>query len=102
MDEEKGEAGLGSLLRFNEGGSESTFTRNWHHHLMTSPRVLALAMAALLLPASALACVPATKLEGSLSIPYCDPQADAGTCLPGGEAVFNALAALSGKGDGGN
>ena len=61
---------------------------------MNSPRLLALALAALLQPASALACVPATKLEGTLSIPYCDPQADADTCVPGGEAVFNALEAL--------
>ena len=61
---------------------------------MNSPRLLALAIAALLLPASALACVPATKLEGTLSIPYCDPQGNADKCVPGGEAVFNALAAL--------
>ena len=61
---------------------------------MNSPTLLALAMAALLLPASALACVPTTKLEGTLSIPYCDPQADADKCVPGGEAVFNALEAL--------
>lgn len=61
---------------------------------MNSPRLLALAMAALLLPASASACVPATKLEGTLSIPYCDPNADADTCVPGGQAVFDALEAL--------
>ena len=61
---------------------------------MNSPRLLALAIAALLLPASTLACVPATKLEGTLSIPYCDPEADAAKCVPGGEAVFNALEAL--------
>ena len=61
---------------------------------MNSPRALALTMAALLLPASALACVPTAKLEGTLSIPHCDPQADADTCVPGGEAVFKALEAL--------
>lgn len=61
---------------------------------MNSPRALALTMAALLLPASALACVPATKLKGTLSIPYCDPQGNADKCVPGGEAVFKALEAL--------
>ena len=51
-------------------------------------------MAALLLPASALACVPATKLEGTLSIPFCDPEADADKCVTGRQAVYEATEAL--------
>lgn len=61
---------------------------------MNSSLVLALAIAALLLPASALACVPAAKLDGTLSIPYCDPNADADNCVPAGKAVYDALEAL--------
>lgn len=61
---------------------------------MKSSRVLALAIAALLLPASALACVPATKLEGSLPIPLCDPEVDPAKCIPGHQAVYEAMEAL--------
>ena len=61
---------------------------------MTSFPVLALAIAALLSPATAFACVPAKALEGTLSIPTCDPKADAGDCVPGQQAVYEALEAL--------
>ena len=61
---------------------------------MNSSRVLALAMAALLLPASALACDPAIKLEGTLAIPVCDPEAEPDTCVPGHQAVHAAMEAL--------
>jgi len=61
---------------------------------MKSSRVLAIAIATLLLPASALACVPSTKLEGSLPIPLCDPEANADKCIPGHQAVYEAMQAL--------
>ena len=61
---------------------------------MSSFPVLALAIAALLSPATAFACVPAKALEGTLSIPTCDPKADAGDCVPGQQAVYEALEAL--------
>lgn len=51
-------------------------------------------MAAILLPTSALACDPAIKLEGTLAIPVCDPQAEADTCVPGHVALYEAMEAL--------
>lgn len=61
---------------------------------MKKSRVLAIAIAALLLPTSALACDPAKNLEGTLAIPVCDPDAGADKCLPGHEAVYAAMEAL--------
>ena len=61
---------------------------------MNSLRVLALAMAAILLPVPTLACVPSAKLEGTLSIPFCDPVGNADTCVPGHQAVYEAMEAL--------
>ena len=60
---------------------------------MNPIRLLCLAIASLL-PAAALACVDARLLEGSLSIPQCDPESAGRDCVPGGKAVFDALQAL--------
>ena len=58
------------------------------------PIALALALAVLLLPMPAPACVAANALEGTLLIPHCDTESDAGNCIPGHQAVYEALEAL--------
>ena len=61
---------------------------------MMGIRRASLAIALAVLPAVACACGEATGLEGTLTIPQCDPAAAADGCVPGVRAVFEALEAL--------
>ena len=52
-----------------------------------------LALVALLVPGAGLACGKANRLEGTLSIPQCDP-ATSTTCIPAAEALYQATTAF--------
>ena len=52
-----------------------------------------LALVALLVPGAGLACGKANRLEGTLSIPQCDP-ATSTTCIPAAEALYQAITAF--------
>lgn len=56
--------------------------------------LIAFSAAVLFLPTLALACVAANALEGTFSIPHCDAESDAANCIPGHQAVYEALEAL--------
>lgn len=61
---------------------------------MTTPKIIALALATLALAAPTMACEPAKALKGTISIPICDPGAKGDVCIPGHEAVYAAMEAL--------
>lgn len=61
---------------------------------MKTYRSLCIAIAALLLPGPALACAETQALEGALSIPQCDREANGAECVSGGKAAYDALEAL--------
>ncbi|MGY1410747.1 MULTISPECIES: hypothetical protein [unclassified Luteimonas] len=57
-------------------------------------RYRALALALALLPGLGHACGDAPTLTGTLSVPQCDPANEDDACVPGAQAVFEALEAL--------
>lgn len=67
---------------------------NGHDGAMKATPLFAFATAALLLPTPTFACVASKALEGALTIPHCDPTIDSSNCIPGNQAVYEALEAL--------
>jgi hypothetical protein len=61
--------------------------------MITASR-LAVLLSVALLPALGHSCEQASALEGTLSIPHCDPASAGANCVPGAQAVHQALEAL--------
>lgn len=61
---------------------------------MTRNARLAGMLAIVLLPGISVACEPARALEGVMTIPHCDPAVAGDGCVPGAQAVYDAMEAL--------